>query len=136
MQYGYFDDQAKEYVITRPDTPRSWTNYLGSTRYGGSSRIMPAAMLLPLGRIGRLTRFHTNAIPMDQPGRYLYLRDRAQRRLLVGLLAAGGQAPDRYRSVCRHGTAYTVISASYAAIEARRPISFRWASDWSAGWWQ
>ena len=34
MQYGYFDDEAKEYVITRPDTPSSWSNYLGSTVYG------------------------------------------------------------------------------------------------------
>jgi N,N'-diacetylchitobiose phosphorylase len=34
VQYGYFDDQAKEYVITRPDTPQSWSNYLGSTEYG------------------------------------------------------------------------------------------------------
>lgn len=34
MQYGYFDDDAKEYVVTRPDTPSSWSNYLGSTEYG------------------------------------------------------------------------------------------------------
>ena len=34
MQFGYFDDANKEYVITRPDTPRSWSNYLGSTEYG------------------------------------------------------------------------------------------------------
>lgn len=34
MQYGYFDDQAREYVITRPDTPAPWANYLGSPRYG------------------------------------------------------------------------------------------------------
>jgi cellobiose phosphorylase len=34
MRYGYFDDQAKEYVITRPDTAASWSNYLGSTEYG------------------------------------------------------------------------------------------------------
>ena len=34
MKYGYFDDDAKEYVITRPDTPQSWSNYLGSTEYG------------------------------------------------------------------------------------------------------
>ena len=34
-QCGDFDDAAKEYVITRPDTPRSWTNHLGSTRFGG-----------------------------------------------------------------------------------------------------
>lgn len=34
MQYGYFDDQAREYVITRPDTPAPWANYLGSPEYG------------------------------------------------------------------------------------------------------
>ena len=34
MQYGYFDDERKEYVITRPDTPQSWSNYLGSVEYG------------------------------------------------------------------------------------------------------
>jgi len=26
MQFGTFDDENKEYVITRPDTPRSWSN--------------------------------------------------------------------------------------------------------------
>ena len=34
MQYGFFDDDNKEYVITKPDTPQSWSNYLGSTEYG------------------------------------------------------------------------------------------------------
>ena len=34
MQYGHFDDKNKEYVITQPDTPKSWSNYLGSTEYG------------------------------------------------------------------------------------------------------
>ena len=34
MQFGYFDDKNKEYVIERPDTPRSWSNYLGFTEYG------------------------------------------------------------------------------------------------------
>jgi N,N'-diacetylchitobiose phosphorylase len=29
MQYGFFDDDNKEYVIDRPDIPVSWTNYLG-----------------------------------------------------------------------------------------------------------
>jgi cellobiose phosphorylase len=31
---GYFDDARREYVATRPDTPRAWRNYLGSTEYG------------------------------------------------------------------------------------------------------
>ena len=27
--YGYFDENTGEYVITRPDTPTPWMNYLG-----------------------------------------------------------------------------------------------------------
>ena len=34
MNYGYFDEKNKEYVITRPDTPSAWANYLGSPEYG------------------------------------------------------------------------------------------------------
>jgi len=35
MRFGYFDDQNREYVITRPDTPLPWINYLGSQDYFG-----------------------------------------------------------------------------------------------------
>ena len=28
MKYGYFDETKKEYVITRPDTPAPWVNYM------------------------------------------------------------------------------------------------------------
>lgn len=30
MKYGYFDNDNREYVITRPDVPAPWTNYLGT----------------------------------------------------------------------------------------------------------
>ena len=39
MKYGYFDDDKAEYVITRPDTPTSWSNYLGSTVYGVKTKV-------------------------------------------------------------------------------------------------
>ena len=29
-QFGHFDDAAREYVITRPDTPWPWINYMGT----------------------------------------------------------------------------------------------------------
>ncbi len=35
MEYGYFDHAAREYVITRPDTPTPWINYLGGNGFGG-----------------------------------------------------------------------------------------------------
>ena len=34
MQFGYFSDAAREYVITDPRTPMPWANYLGSPEYG------------------------------------------------------------------------------------------------------
>jgi len=33
MKFGYFDDDQREYVITQPDTPLPWINYLGSQSY-------------------------------------------------------------------------------------------------------
>ena len=76
MRYGYFDDANREYVITRPDVPVSWTNYLGlkdmctviSHNAGGYSFYKSA-------QHGRITRFRPNAVPLDRPGHYVYLRD-------------------------------------------------------------
>lgn len=84
MQYGYFDDEEKEYVITNPATPASWSNYLGSALYGaiitnnagGYSFYKSAAQ-------GRFMRFRTNAIPMDQPGRYIYIHDRDSKNYMA-----------------------------------------------------
>jgi cellobiose phosphorylase len=119
MQFGYFDDINKEYVITRPDTPRSWSNYLGSTEYGaiitnnagGYSFYKSAAQ-------GRFTRLRFNAVPLDQPGRYLYLRDHDNGDYWSASWQPVGKPLDEYKSECRHGSAYTIISSEYAGIRA------------------
>ncbi len=117
MQYGYFDDRAREYVITRPDTPRPWSNYLGSTAYGaiitnhagGYSFYQSAAT-------GRFLRLRFNSMPLDQPGRYFYLRDRASGDFWSAAWQPVGKPLDRYQSVCRHGTAYTQIESEYEGV--------------------
>ncbi len=118
MQFGYFDDKAKEYVITRPDTPRPWSNYLGTTEYGaiitnhagGYSFYRSAAN-------GRFLRFRGNNVPLDQPGRYFYLRDRKSGDYWSASWQPVGKPLDKYKSTCRHGTAYTVITSEYSGIE-------------------
>ena len=76
MQYGYFDDLNNEYVITRPDTPASWSNYLGSPEYGAIITNNASGYgFYKSGARGRFLRLNFNSIPMDQPGRYFYLRD-------------------------------------------------------------
>ena len=35
MNYGHFDDERREYVITDPRTPVKWINYVGTLAFGG-----------------------------------------------------------------------------------------------------
>lgn len=119
MQYGHFDDRAKEYVITRPDTPQSWSNYLGSTEYGAIITNNAGGYgFYQSGARGRFLRLRFNSVPMDQPGRYFYLRDRESGDYWSASWQPVGKPLDAYRSVCRHGTAYTVIESDYAGIAA------------------
>jgi N,N'-diacetylchitobiose phosphorylase len=117
MQYGYFDDAAKEYVITRPDTPLSWSNYLGSTEYGAIITNNAGGYgFYQSGARGRFLRLRFNSVPMDQPGRYFYLRDRESGESWSASWQPVGKPLDRYQSTCRHGTAYTTIESRYAGI--------------------
>ncbi|MGC4092585.1 MAG: hypothetical protein QM756_32835 [Polyangiaceae bacterium] len=118
MQFGHFDDEAREYVVTRPDTPRPWSNYLGSTEYGaiitnnagGYSFYRSAAN-------HRFLRMRSNSVPLDQPGRYFYLRDAEDGDYWSASWQPVGKPLDKYKSTCRHGTAYTIISSEYSGIE-------------------
>ncbi len=118
MQYGFFDDVNKEYVIDRPDTPRSWSNYLGSTEYGaiitnnagGYSFYKSAAQ-------GRFTRLRFNVIPMDQPGRYFYIHDKDSKDFWSTSWQPVGKSLKEFKSECRHGSAYTKINSEYSGIK-------------------
>lgn len=119
MQYGYFDDENKEYVITRPDTPQSWSNYLGSTEYGAVITNNAGGYgFYKSGAKGRFMRLRFNAIPMDQPGRYFYIRDRESGDYWSASWQPVGKKLDSYKSECRHGTAYTKITSEYDGIQS------------------
>ncbi len=116
MKFGYFDDARREYVITTPETPYPWINYLGSQAFfslisntaGGYSFYRDA-------KLRRITRFRYNNVPLDMGGgRYFYLYD-------GGDFWSPGYAPakrklDSYE--CRHGMGYTVIKGSRNGVEA------------------
>jgi cellobiose phosphorylase len=116
--YGYFDAQTREYVITRPDTPTPWINYLGKGRYGGIISNTAGGFSFdgdPRNR--RVMRYRYNGIPADQPGRYMYLRDEASGEFWSPTVQP---VPDRalQRYECRHGAGYTRISSEYKGIAA------------------
>jgi cellobiose phosphorylase len=109
MKYGHFDNNRREFVITRPDTPFPWINYLGNTDFfslisntaGGYSFYRDA-------KLRRITRYRYNNVPMDMGGRYFYIND-------AGTVWNPGWKPlrtelDHYE--CRHGLSYTVISGA------------------------
>ena len=118
MQYGYFDLKNKEYVIDHPDTPAPWVNYLGSPEYGAMiSNNAAGYSFVKSGANGRISRFRFNSM-MALPGRYIYLRDNDTKDYWSATWQPVGKPLDAYKSVCRHGTAYTVISADYAGISS------------------
>ncbi|MDE6341498.1 MAG: glycosyl transferase [Muribaculaceae bacterium] len=115
MKYGYFDDNAREYVITRPDTPWPWINYLGtgdffsliSNTAGGYAFCRDA-------KFRRLLRYRYNGVPADNGGRYFYIKD-------GDTVWNPGWKPcrtplDFYE--CRHGMNYTVICGEKDGIRA------------------
>ncbi|MBO4415525.1 MAG: N,N'-diacetylchitobiose phosphorylase, partial [Lachnospiraceae bacterium] len=119
MKYGYFDEKAKEYVITRPDTPSAWANYLGSPEYGAIiSNNAGGYSFVKSGANGRIIRYRFNSVATDQPGRYVYLRDLEDNDYWSASWAPVCKPVDSYKSECRHGTAYTVISSEYKNIKA------------------
>ncbi|MGN0574426.1 MAG: N,N'-diacetylchitobiose phosphorylase, partial [Ruminococcus sp.] len=116
MNYGHFDLKNKEYVITKPDTPAPWVNYLGSPEYGAIiSNNAAGYSFVKSGANGRITRFRFNSM-MSLPGRYIYLRDNDTADYWSASWQPVGKPLDKYKSECRHGTAYTVISSEYADI--------------------
>lgn len=120
MKFGYFDDDNREYVITTPQTPYPWINYLGSQEFfslisntsGGYSFYRDA-------RLRRITRYRYNSVPADDGGRYFYIYDN-------GDVWNPGWKPvkkdlDKYE--CRHGLGYTRITGERNGIEASQ-LSF------------
>lgn len=118
MQYGYFDLENKEYVITRPDTPAPWVNYLGSPEYGAIiSNNAAGYSFVKSGANGRITRFRFNS-NMALPGRYIYIRDNDINDYWSVSWQPVGKSLEIYKSECRHGTGYTVISSEYKKISS------------------
>ena len=118
MKYGYFDLENKEYVITRPDTPAPWVNYLGSPEYGAIiSNNAAGYSFVKSGANGRISRFRFNSM-MSLPGRYIYIRDNDLNDYWSASWQPVGKPMESYKSECRHGTAYTVISSEYQKIDA------------------
>lgn len=115
MRFGNFDDKNREYIITTPETPYPWINYLGSEDFFSIiSNTAGGYCFVKDARLRRITRYRYNNVPIDSGGRYFYIKDGNQ-------VWTPGWKPvkaslDRYS--CRHGMGYTVITGEKNQLEA------------------
>jgi cellobiose phosphorylase len=117
MKFGHFDDAQREYVITRPDTPLPWINYLGCEEYFGLiSNTAGGYSFYKDARLRRLTRFRYNNSPLDMGGRYLYLRDNGTGKYWSPSWMPTRSVLDEYE--CRHGQGYTIITSKFNGIRS------------------
>lgn len=118
MQYGYFDENAREYVITNPNTPAPWANYLGSPEYGAIITVNAGGYsFVRSGAAGRILRYTFNQF--DEPGRYIYLRDEETGDFWSASWKPVRKPLENYHTECRNGTSYTEFISEYSGIRTR-----------------
>lgn len=123
MQYGYFDNEKREYVIERVDLPVSWTNYLGvKDLCVVVNHTAGGYMFYQSPEYHRVTRFRGNAVPMDRPGHYVYLRDAKDGDYWSISWQPVGKPLDQAKYTCRHGMSYTTYECDYKGIKASQTL--------------
>ncbi|HAH63323.1 MAG TPA: N,N'-diacetylchitobiose phosphorylase, partial [Treponema sp.] len=123
MRYGYFDNAAREYVIDNVAVPVSWTNYLGTGLTGTViSQNAGGYMFHESPENHRITRFRANAVPLDRPGHYVYLRDNESNDYWSVSWQPVGKPLDSARYVCRHGLSYSKYISDYSHIHAEQTL--------------
>jgi cellobiose phosphorylase len=115
MKFGHFDDKNREYVITNPQTPWPWINYLGNEDFFSLiSNTAGGYTFYKDAKFRRLTRYRYNNVPMDSGGKYFYIKDN-------DTIWSPGWKPcktklDKYE--CRHGMNYTNILGEKNGVTA------------------
>ena len=123
MQYGHFDNEKREYVIDRVDLPVSWTNYLGvKDLCVVVNHTAGGYMFYQSPEYHRVTRFRGNAVPMDRPGHYVYLRDAKDGDYWSISRQPVGKPLDQAKYTCRHGMSYTTYECDYKGIKASQTL--------------
>ena len=118
-KYGHFSEDASEFIIDSPDTPRPWINYLCS-RNGDYVSLLSANAggysYIKCPKDGRITRWRYNSLPDDRPGKYIYLRNPETKDYWSLSWQPTAKPLEHYR--VRHGLGYTVFECNYANVKA------------------
>jgi cellobiose phosphorylase len=75
MNFGHFDDENKEYVITDPRTPVKWINYIGTLDFGGFVDHTGGALICKHDpSLNRITKYIQQMPSSEFKGETLYCR--------------------------------------------------------------
>lgn len=123
MKYGYFDNKAREYVIDKVNVPVSWTNYIGTEEMGAViSQNAGGYVFYESPENHRITRFRANALPLDRPGHYVYLRDDDSKDYWSVSWQPVGKPLEQAKYECRHGLSYSKFTCDYSDIQASETL--------------
>lgn len=123
MNYGYFDNSNREYVINKVDLPTSWTNYIGvGDMCGVLNHTAGGYLFYKSPEYHRITRFRPNAVPMDRPGHYVYIRDDDTGEYWSISWQPTGKPLDKAKYICRHGLSYSRYECEYNGISASQTL--------------
>jgi N,N'-diacetylchitobiose phosphorylase len=124
MRYGHFDEENNEYVIDRVDLPTSWTNYLGvEDMCAVVNHTAGGYLFYKSPEYHRITRFRGNAIPMDRPGDYIYIRDNEDGDYFSISWQPVGKSLDEAKYTTRHGMSVTTYECEYKGLKASEKLS-------------
>ncbi|HLV32681.1 MAG TPA: hypothetical protein VKY57_14010 [Chitinispirillaceae bacterium] len=115
MKFGYFDDEKREYVITTPQTPYPWINYLGTRNFFSLiSNTAGGYCFYKDARLRRILRYRYNNVPLDMGGRYFYIRENED------FWSPGWKPAKRGLNEyqCCHGMGYSIIKGIRNGLSA------------------
>ncbi len=119
-KYGYFTGDGREYVITRPDTPRPWVNVISNGDYGLIETQTGAGFSWrDNSSLSRITRWDQDLI-RDSWGKFIYLRDRDSGKYWSGTYKPCMDKFDFFE--VRHGQGYSVLTSRLYDITFEKTI--------------
>ncbi len=119
-RFGYFTADGREYVITRPDTPRPWVNVICNGDYGLiESQTGSGFSWCDNSNLSRVTRWEQDLIK-DSWGKYIYLRDQESGDFWSATWKPCVPNFDFYE--VRHGQGYSILKSKLNGISAEKTI--------------
>lgn len=123
MKYGYFDDAAREYVITDPKTPVKWINYTGTLNFGGFVDHTGGALICKGDpSLNRITKYIQQMPSSDFKGETLYIRIKNENgyKLFSPFFVPTLENYDLFE--CHVGMGYTKIISEYYGVRTECTI--------------